>query len=66
MGVLALLGLMVIKTLGYSSRQLAVPPVATFPVDPEVHERLASGLRFPTISLSPLDTQAFFALDTFL
>lgn len=66
MGVLALLGIMVIKTLGYSSRQLAVPPVATFPVDPEAHERLASGLRFPTISLSPLDTQAFFALDTFL
>jgi len=66
MVMVVLVGILVIRTLSFSSRQIPVAPVAPFPVHPDVHGRLAGALSFPTISLAPVDTQAFLNLDTFL
>lgn len=66
MGAILLAGILSIRTLSYTSRQIRVTPESIPAMDPAAAERLAQALRFPTISLQPIDSQAFLSLDTFL
>ncbi len=65
-GFVLLIGIISIRTLSFTSRQIQVDiPDLPEPIAGAA-ERLAAAIRYPTISLLPIDTQAFLAFDTFL
>ncbi len=66
-GIVILFGILTVNTLGFGSKQVPIAPVEEVAVDPEARVRLQQAIRIPTISLPEgIDTQAFYALDTFL
>jgi len=66
-GLLILVGVLFINTLGFRSRQLPVEPVELQPAPDGAVERLQAAVRLPTISqYDRIDTLAFRQLDTLL
>ena len=62
-----MLGIAIIKTITFTSRQIPVEPLEKRPVEDAVGERLGRAVRYPTVSLpGSIDTAAFTGLDTFL
>ncbi len=70
LGIFALIilaGIMGIKTLSFSSRQIPVETVQLPPAPEQAPLRLAKAISFPTVSKEGwVDTAAFLELDTFL
>lgn len=65
--VLIILGVVVVKTLSFGSRQVPVDAMVGFAVDDGAVQRLAEAIRYPTVSTEEgVDTAAFIGLDTFL
>ncbi len=65
-GVFIIVGIMVVRTLGFSSRQIVIPPVEATAMPARAAEHLAQAINQPTVSLdSEIDTLAFRNLDTF-
>ena len=60
-------GIMTVRTIAFSSRQIPVEPVVLPPSDPQALERFVGALQIPTISYAgQMDSQAFLRLDSFL
>lgn len=65
--LIILAGIMGIKTLSFSSKQIPVEAVQLPPAPEQGPQRLAKALSFPTVSKEGwVDTAAFLELDTFL
>jgi carboxypeptidase PM20D1 len=66
--LLLLIGVVMINTITYTSRQVEIQPVKTVTIDSiAIAERLSKAIQYPTISLpNRIDTTAFIGLDTFL
>ena len=66
-GLVIITGVMIIRTIAFSSRQLPVEPAQQAAVDKAAPGRLAKAITLPTLSnRSPLDSAAFRGLDTLL
>ncbi len=66
-GAFIVVGIMVVRTVGFSSRQIAIDAVEMTPLPPQAVTHLAEALAQPTVSQDfEIDTLAFLRLDTFL
>ena len=62
-----ILGIVIIKTLTFNSRQIVVAPVPEYPIGEEVFERLAAVTRMATVSYPDrIDTSSFYAFRNYL
>lgn len=67
LGIIILIGVMVVKTLIFHSKQIPVTPVQAVPVENAVVQHFAQAIQIPTASQAEkIDTQAFLQLDTLI
>lgn len=66
--LLIIIGIVVIKTITFTSKQVDVPPVSPKSFNEEqMFERLSNAIQHPTVSLpKAIDTAAFLALDSLI
>lgn len=65
--LIGLLGVLLAKTITFTSRQIPIEAVETYPVPKGANERFQSILKYPTISnAGSIDTAAFLALVEFI
>ncbi len=67
LGIIIIIGIVTIKTITNSSRQLNLEPIKKRDIDPLAMSRLSKSIQIPTVSKDGwVDTIAFLQLDTFL
>lgn len=65
--IIIIVGIMTVKTVGFTSRQIPVEPVEAIVIDDAPIERLAQAIQVPTVSReNEQDTAALLQLDTFI
>ncbi len=64
-GIVMLIGVMTVKTLTFTSKQISIAPVAPIALDDATVDRLSQAIQLSTISqTNQIDTLAFLQLDT--